>query len=267
MIAIETKQLHLGYSDRVILKDISLAVEQGSFVTIIGANGSGKSTLLKGMSRLLKPLSGQVELFGQNLSDMSNKEIAARMAILPQIHNAQPDMTLERLVAYGRHPHLSWRRRFSQEDQAVIDWAIEATNLTKLRHRLMGQLSGGESQRAWLAMALAQQPQVLFLDEPTTYLDLAHQLEILETIKELNQAHGITVIMVHHDLNQAVRYSDTIVALKDGRIGYHVPSRAMMDPVKIETIFSVQGEIYCDDDKQCHFFIPEKNTRSRVEIQ
>lgn len=256
MRALEVNDLSLGYGDKQILKDINLSVEGGSFVSIIGANGSGKSTLLKGMSRLLKPTQGQVKLFGRPLDELSQKAIARHMAILPQRQTAQTDLSVERLVSFGREPYLSWRKRFSAEDQRVVDWAIETLGLEQLRDRPISQLSGGEAQRVWLAMALAQQPKILFLDEPTTYLDLAHQLEILETIKQLNQEHAITVIMVNHDLNQAVRYSDTIVALDQGRVVYHLPAGEMMDLSKIEAVFSVEGALYYDTIHQCNFFIP-----------
>lgn len=258
MNALEVNNLWVGYQGKPVIKNLSLKVKKGSFLTIVGPNGSGKSTLLKSMCRLLSPKEGEVVLFGEALHMLTSKHIAQRIAVLPQRHEQQPELLVERLVTYGRHPHKRWNQRLSKEDRDIVDWALDVTNLQGYRKRMLSQLSGGEVQRAWLAMALAQQPEVLFLDEPTTYLDLAHQLDILETIRELNQQKGITVIMVHHDLNQAVRYSDKVAALKHGELRYLLSSQEILNPDIIKDVFSVEGDVIHDPHQPCGFFIPKK---------
>lgn len=257
MVALNVTDLSLGYENKLVLDKLSFQVKRGSFLSIIGENGSGKSTLLKGLCRLLKPQTGVIELFGEELTKLPTKSIAKQVAFLPQRPSYQSEITVERMVSYGREPHLSFRRRFNQTDQRAVDEAIEVTNLKHLRHRPTNQLSGGELQRTYLAMALAQEPEILFLDEPTSFLDLVHQLDILDRIKRLNQIKGLTVIMVNHDLNQAVRYSDTILALRNGEIAFIGEASQMMNLTCIERVFSVTGSIYSDLDHNCQFFIPK----------
>ncbi len=212
-------------------------------LSIIGPNGSGKSTLLKGLSRLLPCESGTVRLAGQELKSMPNKRISQLMCILSQSNQTPADMTVEELVSYGRLPHMKWYGRLSLEDYAIIDWAIAQTGLETFRKRLVVSLSGGEGQRAWIAMALAQRPKVLLLDEPTTYLDIAHQLEVLELVRSVNRELGITTVMVLHDLNQASAYSDTICVIREGQIAMTGKPSEVLTPATIREIYGVEAEV------------------------
>ena len=193
-------------------------MKSGEIVTIIGANGSGKSTLLKALSRNMKPVQGTVYLDGKALLKMDTKEAARLLAVLPQIHSVPDDFTVRDLVSYGRFPHLGPAGRLGHDDFEAVEHAITMTKMEELQNRSVSTLSGGEQQRAWIAMALAQEPKILLLDEPTTFLDISHQFELLELISKLNREIGLTIMMVLHDINQAARYSHRIVALKNGKI-------------------------------------------------
>ncbi|MCK9443172.1 MAG: ABC transporter ATP-binding protein [Tissierellaceae bacterium] len=257
-MAMETRKLEISYGDKHVLKEIDFKVENGQIVTIIGPNGSGKTTLIKALSRYIKAQSGDIYLRGKDIYSIPTKEIAKEMAILPQVKHVSADITIETLVAYGRYPHLRFGQRMGKEDKDIVDWAIERTGLKELRGRYIGQLSGGESQRCWIAMALAQNPRVLILDEPTTYLDISYQLEVLELVRELNQSLGITVIMVLHDLNQAARYSDKIYVLKEGRIRQYGSPEIIIEKRLLEEVFRIEPHIYQDKVNGCPYFIPHK---------
>lgn len=252
------KNLNIAYGNKLIIKDTSITVNKGEIVTIIGPNGSGKSTLIKALSRCIKPKSGDVFLNGNNIYDLPNKEIAKEMAVLPQVKNVTDDIRVEDLVSYGRYPHLGFGKRLNTEDRKIIDWAISKTGLEKLKDRQVITLSGGERQRAWIAMALAQEPKILMLDEPTTYLDISYQMEVLELIKELNESLGITVIMVLHDLNQAARYSDQIYVLEDGRMFKEGKPKQIINTGLLEDIFRIKAHIYQDQVNDCPYFIAHK---------
>ncbi|HKM00588.1 MAG TPA: ABC transporter ATP-binding protein, partial [Sedimentibacter sp.] len=198
---ISVENLNVNYCDKEILKDVSFQVKSGEVISIIGPNGSGKSTLIKALSRCLRPVKGNILFDKNNINTINTKEIARKLSVLPQEKNISLDISVEELVSYGRFPHLNFGGKLKKEDNDIISWAMEKTRLENMRKRLVHTLSGGERQRAWIAMSLAQKPQVMILDEPTTYLDISYQLEILELIKELNDTLGITVIMVLHDLN------------------------------------------------------------------
>lgn len=180
------------------------------------------------------------------------------MAILPQVKNISADITVENLVSYGRYPHLGFGKRINKDDKDIINWAIEKTGLIEFRNRHVANLSGGERQRAWIAMALAQKPKILILDEPTTYLDISYQLEVLELVKELNESLGITVIMVLHDLNQASRYSDNIYVLRDGRICEYGKPNNIIRSELLKDVFRIEAHIYQDKVNNCPYFIPHK---------
>lgn len=254
----EGKSLYGKYGDKLVLKGIDIKIENGEIVTIIGPNGSGKSTLIKILSRCLKPMSGNVFLEGVDITKISTKEIAKKVAILPQVKNVSYDITVEGLVSYGRYPHLKFGKRIGEKDLEIIHWAIEKTALTNLKDRYVNTLSGGERQRAWIAMALAQKPEVLFLDEPTTYLDISYQLEVLELVKELNESLGLTVIMVLHDLNQAARYSDNIYVLKDGEIFQYGRPKNIIESKLLKDVFRIESNIYTDEVNNCPYFIANK---------
>ena len=231
------------------LQDISIKIDEGEVVSLIGPNGSGKSTLLRVISRLLKPNSGEVLLDGQNVREMKSTEVAKSLAMLPQMNNHQLDLTVRELVEFGRHPHTGKSGRLTKEDIELIDWAIEVTGLSHLQGRLLPSMSGGERQRAWIAMTIAQNPKVLLLDEPTTYLDISHQLEVMELVKELNAKYNMTVIMVLHDINQAAQYSDRLIVLKRGVIHYDGLPHCVLCKEMFQTIFEIDADIYSQDGR------------------
>lgn len=237
---------HISYEHDLTkfqLNDISLNIHEGEIVSLIGPNGSGKSTLLRVISRLLKANSGEVFLNEQNIKTMKAKEVAKTLTMLPQMNNHQLDLTVRELVEFGRHPHSGNKMKLSPEDEEVVNWAIEVTGLKHLEHRLLPSMSGGERQRAWIAMTVAQHPKVLLLDEPTTYLDIAHQLEVMELVKELNAKYNMTVIMVLHDINQAAQYSDRLVVLKRGKVQYDGLPHCVLCKEMFESIFEIEAEI------------------------
>lgn len=257
-MTILAKDLNIFYGEKPIVKDVNFKVNKGEIVTIIGPNGSGKSTLVKALSRCIKMESGEIFLNGKDIYNFPSKEVAKEMAVLPQVKNVTDDITVEELVSYGRYPHLKFGKRLGKEDRKIIKWAIEKTGLKKFKDRKVVTLSGGEGQRAWIAMALAQEPNILILDEPTTYLDISYQMEVLELIKELNESLGITVIMVLHDLNQASRYSDNIYVLRDGQIIKEGKPEEVINSKILKNIFRIKAHIYQDDINDCPYFIAHK---------
>ena len=211
-------KLTLQYGDRTIADNLNFAVDKSEIISIIGPNGSGKSTLLKSLGRLLKPTRGTVLLEGKDIQAMKPGDVARKMSILPQSSTAPTDMTVYDLVCYGRMPHQGLFASPTAVDEDKIEEALAETNISHMRYRRLDTLSGGERQRAWLAMAIAQNPKILLLDEPTTYLDVKHQLDLMNLVYKLHQTKNITVIMVLHDLNHAARYSHRLVAVKHGKI-------------------------------------------------
>ncbi|WP_175987892.1 ABC transporter ATP-binding protein [Bacillus sp. Marseille-Q1617] len=218
MVRLYTNELNIGYGDHLIVKDLSVQIPDKKITTIIGSNGCGKSTLLKAITRIISHQSGSVLLDGENISRGNTKELAKKMAILPQTPESASGLTVGELVSYGRFPHQKGMGRMSKKDYEVINWALEVTGTSDFKYRQVDALSGGQRQRVWIAMALAQETDIIFLDEPTTYLDMAHQLEVLELLQKLNIEQERTIVMVLHDLNQAARFADYIVALKEGEI-------------------------------------------------
>ena len=216
--AMEVRDLHFSYGKNKVLKGVSLKIEEGKITTIMGANGCGKSTLFSLMTKNLYPRKGNIFLKGKNIQNLNLKEFARKVAIVQQYNSASDDITVENLVAFGRTPHKKMMQGDSAEDERMIQWALEVTNLTEYRDREVSRLSGGQRQRVWIAMALCQGTKTLFLDEPTTYLDIRYQIEILQLVKKLNQEFGITIIMVLHDINQAIAYSDNVIGMKDGKV-------------------------------------------------
>lgn len=218
-ITYEVRQLHFAYGKNEVLKGVSFDLHAGAITTLIGANGCGKSTLFNLMTKNLTPASGAIRFCGKSLSDIRLKDFAKQAAIVHQYNTAPDDLTVEKLVAYGRTPyHTFGLSPDAAEDKEKIRWAMEITDTLKHKDKPVSQLSGGQKQRVWIAMALAQNTKVLFLDEPTTYLDIRYQLQILKLIQKLNRAFGITIVMVLHDINQSLYYSDEIIAMKDGRM-------------------------------------------------
>lgn len=242
---LRTESIHYEHDfTKFQLQDISLTINQGEIVSLIGPNGSGKSTLLRVISRLLKPMSGSVFLGGENIQQMKSMDVAKTLTMLPQMNNHQLDLTVRELVEFGRHPHNDKKLSLTKEDVAIVDWAIEVTGLTQLQNRVLPSMSGGERQRAWIAMTVAQHPKVLLLDEPTTYLDIAHQLDVMELVQELNQKHKMTVIMVLHDINQAAQYSDRLIVLKRGKLQYDGLPHCVLCKEMFQSIFDIDAEIH-----------------------
>lgn len=248
--------LFVGYGKTNVIKGAGLEVKKGEIVTIIGANGSGKSTILKTLARSLKPGQGNVYLDGKSIFSLDTKDLAKKMAILPQIHSVPEDFTVRDLVSYGRFPHLGVTGRLHPEDFEAVDEALCMTKMEPLQHRLVATLSGGERQRAWIALALAQKPEVLLLDEPTTFLDISHQFELLELISRLNREMGLTILMVLHDLNQAARYSNRLIVLKDGKVYRSGTPKEIINSDVLSEVFNIQVKILHDPEYECPYFIP-----------
>lgn len=240
---IAAKAIKLGYGGKVIVPNIDVIIDRPEIISIIGPNGSGKSTLLKALSRLLKPLSGCVLLDGRDIHKLPPREVARIMAILPQSVQAPVDMTVCELVTYGRMPYKRMFEKMIAEDEDCINDALAATDMQHMMHRRLDSLSGGERQRAWLAMALAQQPRLLLLDEPTTYLDIHHQLELMKLVRNLYQDRQITVIMVLHDLNHAARFSHRIIAVKDGQVFADGSVAEVFTAENLQALYGVEATV------------------------
>ncbi|RVW03237.1 ABC transporter ATP-binding protein [Rhodococcus spongiicola] len=232
------ENLTLGYGDRIIVEGLDVEIPTGVITTVIGPNGCGKSTMLRALGRLLKPRAGTVLLDGKAISSMRTKEVARTLGMLPQAPVAPEGLTVADLVARGRHPHQSWFRQWSSDDEDEVARALTLTGVADLADRPVDQLSGGQRQRAWISMALAQGTELLLLDEPTTYLDLSHSVEVLDLVDRMHEEMGRTVIMVLHDLNLAVRYSDHLIAMSQGRI---VASGRPQDVISTELLAEVFG--------------------------
>ena len=239
---LESKHLFGGYSKQSIVKDVSLSLHKGEWLSLVGANGSGKSTLLRLFSRILTPQNGAVLLDGKAIHQQSAQSVARQLAILPQQQVVPSGLTVRQLVSLGRTPHQPWWQwDLSLEDREMVETAIAQTQLTEFSDRPVEELSGGERQRAFLALTLAQDPQVLLLDEPTTFLDLHHQLELLELLKMLNHERQLSIVTVLHDINLAVRYSDRIAMLKKGEIvAIGTPDQAIT-PDNLRQVFDVEA--------------------------
>lgn len=218
MEAISVKKLSVAYESNTIIEDMNLSIPKGKISIIIGANGCGKSTLLKTIARINKIKSGDILINNKNIKKIKEKEIAKEVAFLPQGPVCPSGLTVRELVAFGRFPHQKMIGGLNKHDKDVIDWAIEETGLSQFADREVENLSGGQRQRAWIAMSLAQETDIIMLDEPTTYLDMSYQLEVLEVLQKLNKTKNITVVIVLHELNNACKFADNIIALKDGKI-------------------------------------------------
>ncbi|WP_328663701.1 ABC transporter ATP-binding protein [Nocardia salmonicida] len=236
----------LGYGERVIVDELSLDITPGVVTTVIGPNGCGKSTLLKSLGRLLRPREGQVVLDGKAISSMKTKDVARVIGMLPQTPVAPEGLTVADLVARGRHPHQSWLRQWSADDETEVAAALAQTGIGDLADRTLDELSGGQRQRAWISMALAQGTDILLLDEPTTYLDLAHSLEVLDLVDRLHAEYGRTVVMVLHDLNLAIRYSDELVVMRAGRIVAQGKPADIVTADLLAEVFGLEATVLTD---------------------
>lgn len=256
MTILETHQVKQSFDKKEILHGIDVSFEAGKIYSIVGPNGCGKSTLLDILSASKKPSQGQVLLKGQDIFAMSRRQVARQLALMVQML-PKVDATVEQLVSYGRHPHKGFLQRLNKEDDQIIDRSLALTHLQGYRDRYLDTLSGGERQRAWLAMALAQETDLLLLDEPTTYLDISHQLDLLNLVQELNQKLGMTIIVVLHDLNQAIQYSDEIIVMQSGRLVRQGPSQTAIDQDILRDVFKVGGERLVNSKGQYQLHLTE----------
>lgn len=243
MVRLYTDQLKVGYGERTIVNGLTLEIPDQQISIIIGPNGCGKSTLLKSMSRIIPHQSGSIFLDGSSISKEDTKTLARKMAILPQTPESAAGLTVGELVSYGRFPYQKGFGRLTKKDIDVIDWALEVTGTASYKYEPVDSLSGGQRQRVWIALALAQETEMIFLDEPTTYLDMAHQLEILELLQKLNKEQDRTIVMVLHDLNHAARFADHLVALKAGSIVKTGTSEDVINKEVLRKVFNIDVEI------------------------
>lgn len=246
MKALETDQLTLSYGDEPIIEKLNLSIPKGKITVLIGGNGSGKSTLLRSMARLLKPVSGSILLDGVQIAKQSTKEVARQLAILPQGPTAPEGLTVLQLVKQGRYPYQSWLKQWTEEDERMVAHALTATRLDSLAEKTVDSLSGGQRQRAWIAMTLAQGTKTILLDEPTTYLDLTHQIEVLDLLYELNELEQRTIVMVLHDINLACRYAHHIVAVKDKTVYASGSPEHIVNEQLIRHVFELECQIVPD---------------------
>ncbi|MBS2971054.1 ABC transporter ATP-binding protein [Metabacillus sp. KIGAM252] len=243
MVRLSTDDLSIGYGEELIVKNLNIQIPDRKVTAIIGSNGCGKSTLLKAMTRIIAHHSGSALLDGKEISKENTKILARKMAILPQTPEAAAGLTVAELVSYGRFPYQKGMGRLTAKDLEVIEWACEVTGTSAYKYRPVDSLSGGQRQRVWIAMALAQETEIIFLDEPTTYLDMAHQLEVLELLQMLNREQGRTIIMVLHDLNQAARFADYMIAMKSGKLVNAGTPEDIMTPGTLRDVFQIDAVI------------------------
>ncbi|VXC47822.1 ABC transporter ATP-binding protein [Aeromicrobium sp. 9AM] len=253
---LRAKNLTLGYSDVDIVRDLDVVIPDGRITVIVGANACGKSTLLRGLARLLRPRSGQVILDGTSVHDLKSVEVAKVLGLLPQSPVAPDGITVGDLVGRGRYPHQGWFRQWSSEDDRAVAAALEATGTADLADRNIAELSGGQRQRVWVAMALAQDTDLLLLDEPTTFLDINHQVELLDLLTDLNRESGKTIVIVLHDLNLACRYADHIIAMKQGAILAEGPPIDVIDSAVVTEVFGLACEVVPDPVSGTPMIVP-----------
>ncbi|KMK91872.1 ABC transporter ATP-binding protein [Rossellomorea marisflavi] len=243
---LQTKDLTLAYGERTIIDQMDLDIPKGEITVFIGGNGCGKSTLLRSIARLMKPKEGSVLLDGESISRLSTKEVARKMAILPQTPVSPEGLTVLQLVKQGRYPHQSWLKQWSRKDEEIVEDALRATGMEEFRDRKVDELSGGQRQRAWIALTLAQDTDIILLDEPTTYLDMTHQIEILDLLFELNEREGRTIVMVLHDINLACRYAHNIVAIRDREVYAQGKPEDVISCELVKNVFGMDCQVSSD---------------------
>lgn len=243
---LHTEKLTLAYDQAIIIHEMDVAIPRGQITALVGPNGCGKSTLLRGLARLLAPRGGAAYLDGKAIHRMPTRELAKQLGILPQSPVAPEGLTVRELVAQGRYPHQSWFQQWSADDESAVVKALELTGMTDLAERPVDTLSGGQRQRAWIAMTLAQETEVILLDEPTTFLDLAHQIEVLQLLERLNRNEQRTIVMVVHDLNHATRHAHYLVALKNGTVVAAGSPNNVVTPALLRSVFGVEGAVIPD---------------------
>ena len=248
MEAISVKNLSVGYEDNIIIKDMNLSIPKGKISIIIGANGCGKSTFLKTIARVNKAKKGDIFINEKNIKKIKEKNIAKEVAFLPQGPVCPSGLTVRELVAFGRFPHQKMIGGLNSHDKEVIDWAIKETGLSEFADRGIENLSGGQRQRAWIAMTLAQETEIIMLDEPTTYLDMSYQLEVLEVLKKLNEKKNITIVIVLHELNNACRFADNIIGLKKGKIICEGSPIDVINKKTLKEIYGIEANLVKSDN-------------------
>jgi iron complex transport system ATP-binding protein len=265
---LRAEELALSYGNGDVVHDVDLVVPDGRITVVIGANACGKSTLLRGLARLLRPSRGAVYLDGKAIHRMRTLDVATELGLLPQSPTAPDGITVGDLVGRGRYPHQGWLRQWKPEDEAAVAAALDATGTTDLVGRRVQDLSGGQRQRVWVAMALAQETELLLLDEPTSFLDINHQIELLDLLTDLNRASGKTIVIVLHDLNLACRYADHIVAMKDGRIFAEGEPSDVIEAGTVAAVFGVECEVIPDPVSATPLVVPrgrhDREARSRL---
>ena len=255
-IDFHAQSLSLAYEDHEVIHELSLAIPSQKITALVGPNGSGKSTLLKGLARMMKPTGGAVYLDSQAIHRLPTKQVAKRLAMLPQRPEAPDGLTVRELVAFGRFPHQGFFGICTEEDDAKIEQALEITGIAEMADHPLGELSGGQRQLAWVAMALAQDTRLLLLDEPTTFLDMAHQIEVLDVLDRLNRDHGRTIVMVLHDLNLAARYAACMVVVGGGKVLHQGTPWDIMQPSVLATAFGVEATILRDPKSGAPICVP-----------
>lgn len=262
------EELTLGYKDRDVIDCLDLAVPPGRITAIVGANACGKSTLLRSMSRLLAPRGGRVLLDGKEVHRMPPKAVARTLGLLPQSPVAPEGITVSDLVGRGRHPHQRMLARWSKQDDEAVAEALEATQTVELADRPIDELSGGQRQRVWIAMALAQRTDLLLLDEPTTFLDVSHQVEVLDLLTDLNASRGTTIVLVLHDLNLAARYADHLIALAGGKLHAAGPPEQVLTPATVRAVFGMESQIITDPTSGKPLMLPiGRHHRADAEVE
>jgi iron complex transport system ATP-binding protein len=260
-VRLAAESVSLAYDDRVVVRDLDLQLTDGSFTAIVGPNGCGKSTLLRALGRLLRPAAGRVLLDGTAIQKTPTREVARVLGLLPQTPVAPEGLTVGDLVARGRHPHQSWLRQWSRDDEAAVAEALTWTDMADLVDRPVDELSGGQRQRAWISMALAQGTDLLLLDEPTTYLDLSHQIDVLELVARLHAERGRTVVVVLHDLNLAARYAQRLVAMDDGALVASGTPEEVLTEQLLADVFDLEARVVPDPVAGTPMVVPVRRLR------
>ena len=257
------KDASIGFGKKILFDDLTLDFPKGKITTIIGQNGCGKSSLFRIYSRAVNPLKGEMIYQDKKIKEFSRKELAKKIAYLPQVHYSPDDINVKTLVSYGRYPYLKFGHGLTIHDKEIIDDSIARAGLKEIENQKVQTLSGGERQRAWIAMTIAQEPEILMLDEPITYLDVSYQMEVLELIKELNKTKNITIVMVLHDLNLAAKFSDWLMVLHDKKLYKEGPSKEVLTEKMLSDVFNIKSVVEFDQNDS-PFFIPIKTNRKDI---
>ena len=260
---LSAENVTLGYGGAPVIEGLSLQIRPGDVTSVVGANGCGKSTLLRGLGRLLRPSAGEIILDGKAIASIPSKEVARTLGLLPQAPLAPEGITVADLVSRGRHPHQGAFGRWTDRDGDAVAAALEATGITDLADRSVDELSGGQRQRVWIAMVLAQETGILLLDEPTTFLDVAHQVDILELLRKLNRDRKTTIVMVLHDLNMAARYSDHLVAMRDGKVVSQGTPHQVVTEATVRDVFALESKVIPDPVFQTPMVVPIRRVGAR----